>query len=643
MRCNSNDPKGAERAMTKTANKLTAAYTHELDWTANLLTDKLIMLSSTVADRSARRSMIRSLLHDPFTGLCRTEANMLLAKICPSSSAPGQGICFKQRATTSASAVVKESDFVLKSRDELFSELSVLCRRVRETTIKRGLLDPPCVSEVEEILKSRLRGESVVRTFVPNVLDADESGEMGSRPRTQSKASERDAHNVPIAVPSSNKKIMVPMFMCLRELLEESTFRLTLTQALHIVSWATDCYESGTNQMVDYQKFARYAAEKILWFAVEETLENRYEVLTQLSSQGFDETFSESITEDLFQAYVEASFARHSEECSREDADNISESQLVSVLMNLPFADTFQPLTELEALSVISSLYSGFNSEGVIRWRDISLKRLFFVLCRVLRERIMGRRMMMLYTVLSLQSAACDEHSEGASTMGSPNCGPGTFTRRSSKSSLTASKSKKMPLLPIIEQLFDVLKLIPKNGTLSVVFPMEGKEAATNRLRSSVVGGEHGAPKRSQSTMDITEGAMLFVDNADNLDDFYEAECILHMEESLPVSTGRPQTGSKSSPHLMTVHKHSVRCRVKVYAAPTAAGALEKPLLIDVESVDAENPVGSFKIIGCAVPVRLPSIGLVDPEAALEFMKNVVDRVVLAKHKSSVTVNLTNM
>ena len=127
--------------LAKEAFKLGKAYTQELTEICNYLYDKVMLIMDNIMDPASRRSALKEVLNNPMTGLCKSESNMLLAKLCPNENVKDIGFMtsFKKDLDERSNNTPKTRQRRQNTFKHMKEELLTLLRRVRETTIKRSL------------------------------------------------------------------------------------------------------------------------------------------------------------------------------------------------------------------------------------------------------------------------------------------------------------------------------------------------------------------------------------------------------------------------------------------------------------------------------------------------------------------------
>lgn len=619
-----------ERALAKQTMRLCNAEKFELKQISSFVYDKVMLVMQTVEDMNARRVMLKGILHNVMTGLCKTEANMLLAKLCPSEKVMEMGFMgkFKKEidmsnestaATTSASPTsvnsVSGSSQGRRRRQNTFramsDELATLIRRVRETTIKRSITEPIDVPKVEK----RILGALVKEARKINTENTESP--------------------------------ILPVRTCFNVLLHDNHLRLALYQILHVIQFAT-CFEIGTTG-VNFQQFAEYAAKKVAFLTAVETRENRGVVLDMLQATPLQ--FMNGLTEDEFNQYFLGRF-----KALNSPNGLIDEAQLCEIIAGTPKCN----FSEAECLA-IASAFPRVNEDaaegtGMIVWEEF-MPWGYHVALVTAREKVIGRRLLFMST-LGAARMAKNSYETQESPKGLPHAAGDALLSPSAR--LEARETKKylingheavyvpldrsVPLVKEIERLLDMTRLVVKDEKLTILLPHEKNHAKNSggyindEVRNAMQVGEHGYMGKSKSG---THGGKLMreLSRRDLKEDNLLIKCgkfvpVLGAPSGMnlvPAAPGVviPDPSVQYLPSLVTISMTS--------SAPSddaMASNGEKDLSVRIYSTYNGNNV----CVTLPMPVKLPSVGLVDREAAVQFASNIVDLMRLSYSDKNVSV-----
>ena len=624
-----------ERAVAKQTMRLCNSEKFELKQISSFVYDKVMMVMQTVQDIDARRVTLKSILHNVMTGLCKSEANMLLAKLCPSEKVMELGFMgkFKKEidmidSSTSSQASATPKNTVSNSgagsptsssqgrrrRQNTFramnDELATLIRRVRETTIKRSITEPFDVARTEKRLLSALVKEA-------RKINADNS---------------ENPH--------------LPVRTCFNVLHHDPHLRLALFQILHIIQFST-CFEIGTTG-VNYQQFAEFAANKVGYLTSVQNRQSRGAVVDNL--QGTILQFMCGLTEPEFNSYFEERFKTQ----ARGDG-LIDEGQLCEIIAGTPKC----AFSEAECLAIASAFprvdENAGDGTGMISC-DEFMPWGYSVALTAARERVIGRRLLFMSTLAAARAAKQKFEENGCpklmaaatSDLSSPSARlENRETNRyiiNDTETVYVPLDRSVPLIKELERLLDMTRLVVKDERLTILLPHEKNHSKNSgylnvQVRNVADGSDQHSMGKSKSSA-MAAGRSTRDTTEHDLDDSLLIKCGKFVPIRgapvgvvlVPIAPGATSTDPavKYLPSLVTISMTSSAQDKAV----TSDG--DKGLTVHVYSTYSGNNV----CVTLPMPVKLPSVGLVDREAAVQFASNIVDLMSLsyANGKASVQI-----
>lgn len=596
---------GVMENKSKQVAKLVRVFQYEINNITKFVFDRVVLIMETIEDPMARRSTIKELLYDPMTGLCRSEANMLLAKLCPSQKVTELGIMGVFKSAGGGDGGTPKASKRRRAKG-LKEELTSLIKRVRETTIKRNLFEPLVASRIEKKILNKLVVEArrLLDKLMHDQADGEEEPVLGNA---------------------------VPVRLCFLTLLRDSSLRISITQALHVIQFC-ECFEARNSTYINYKQFAEYAAQKISYLSLPEVIEHRGEIIDNIGSD--DLLFMQGLTEAEFNNFCSVRFT----ELARGKND-ITESQFIEVISGIPKLSLYQ--SEINAI-VSAFPRVGDEFTGNLRWHEF-MPWGYSVVLDVCRERIIGRRLLLLGAVAAARTAKSKYLEEANAPKPKGSKKPGTPS--SKKISTTENKvyvvddkasvyipldTASVSLLPPIEKLLDVTKLVTQDETLVLLFPNE-KFRQDNFAAVPVnvpTSSANNPVRRGKGIKSVSRQSSRLGLEAINADiHLCKVGKFIKVSGEIPIklelSQYCPTVGVQDGPGALYLP-----CLIELNITSPPDAVFEKVLNMTIGSYYKNNDFYVTK----PVPVRLPSVGLVDKESAIEFAMNIVERTELFFH-----------
>jgi len=510
------------------------------------------------------------LLQDVHNGLSRSEANYLVNRfLVKRSDDSGVGSLLQLRTTVDG--------------EELLSAM----RYARKLTLMRSALDGVSFSGMTSIMGRLLIAE-----------------------KTKLQHVDADSHFVPF-----------PLGMKVLEL--SRRLLVNLATRMQILAWS-DCFDKELQNLA-LEKFRDHAANSICKHNMLDMMKTRAEIV---SISGFGEkAILSGMTEPELQAQLEESFQSVVPlPASASSEQSIKYTTFCDALVNLPDIN----LSEAE----IATLASLFTAEPQLISKDDllpfspsrDLRRLVFSITTLCRERHINRRM-----ALHIVSSHAPSNSDSTPTCSSPD-------NKSAFALRVLKKEYKHLLQATAEKLLTFTKLTVQSGdVLCITLPSDSGDHA--RKRTSV----------KASSLDST----LLDDNVLAFSEMVVQWCRLRVHLPSKPNTpniakvvSRVSTSKNGGPNL----SRSSVSKLSAADAPIVVEfekveTLSKPATLTisihedlqtlaetqlvcrcvVRSSDTEE--GVTEEIVTALNVKLPSLALVDRDAAVEFASNLMSKI----------------
>ncbi len=182
--------------------------------------------------------------------------------------------------------------------------------------------------------------------------------------------------------------IYVPVKVCYQALQNANDLRLHRSQILSIVSWA-DCYDK-TGQLLDYKRFSEHAAKVIMKLFDEDHLSNRALVLQQDAEKEKNQTREDmnSAMNGLIQSDLEFFLKQTFESMVAIDSRELTQDQCIQALLEIPLVK----LSDKEAASVAASCTSSNMTVNA----DEMVIHAYDIISSICRERFVNRRVAMM-------------------------------------------------------------------------------------------------------------------------------------------------------------------------------------------------------------------------------------------------------
>ena len=563
------------------------------------LRHKIKEISELQMDPFSKYSEIQNAIRAPHSGLSKSEANMIIAKLFMGISTGKVGIDNTSTSGTGPSDRVplrhsaKSFKFSFNTQ-ELFDAVF----DSRKTTIMRTLLrDNIDTSSTKQLILSGLQRE-VEHRRKRGELQADSS--------------------------------FLPVQACFDVLDNVRQFRLTRAQIMFIISYA-DCYDREGTALEIY-RFADHAASIVSNMNTVEVMETRAEVINHSSIDdrkvlhGMQEKELIRLLEYSFNKLVEAnnsSAASSGMELDPSFKDQVTgdqvrqvlkelsrlrltEREISTILVNLtalPQSEDSSPLIDRnlslsedfsEGKSIgennrASSLASMIEPMLTYNWKEI-LQQIVESIRTLKRETMIHRRVSLAATSMALQ---------GKSTLSQE-------TKKLQEESIRQMKD-------LAEKLLNFVKLLSQGESIMITLPLDGSQR-----RSSQMVAETHIKLQNQEITSLFRGA-LFLPR------------IIH--RLVPQRSGSPPrqlqspavSARKNSTRTASTQVETIQNKIGVFLQLDAMEDTQMfsgcNLYVNVVSHD-----GSICLFE-QLPVKLPSLGLVDREAAQQYATNLVDKM----------------
>jgi Ca2+-binding EF-hand superfamily protein len=588
------------------ANESSPAWMIDVRKTVSFLYDKLQLVHDTIEDPIGRRNAVVEVLRHPNAGLNRTEANMLLARLYPHKGSLDSAVDLS--AHTSAS-------------NSLILNLENILSDIRRTTIMRGFIEDLPASSVAAHLQS--------------VFNA----ELG-RLHEAAKLKDGDAFVSSTSLPLST----------VFGLLERNTMvRLNRTQILGILSWA-DCFEEGSSSEINCKRFARYAADVITKLNSPDQMLRRASVVKHAAFEM--NNLLNGATQAEIESYLTDAFTK-----LQKETKVLDEFQVTSVIRNMPKVN----LSDKEASTLFATIPK--NPDKGFQWKQF-VPCAYLATADICRERMISRRLTLM----------------GAAEM---------------------NAEDRLALQKLAERLAPLVTLRRYKGRLRIVLPsddpslvkksslLQVKERRRTRLlsaSSSVASVESGAeedaadnessaPGSAKRQMNLTKSPSKIegsVDAENSLDSiassqgskggqsFYEKDIVSGRTKayarshasSAPDSYDIVRVGKRVPVITINLPGESVEDRMnEIIGGGRIRGESLLLLIKFMENDPLLNPdAAPLKILALSadgsqkfnlpVTLRLPSVGMVDGEAAKHFARNIIDKLYVERFRRKITLRI---
>ena len=339
----------------------------DVNKSVNFLFDKLTLISDTIEDLSSRRNAVLEVLRHSNSGLSRTEANMLLAKLYPRAESAEDDILSVASRGSKGSVSLVSTDKVNDHHQNSLLNLENLISEIRKMTIMRGFLEAlPASSIAEHLLHlfenefRRLEAEKKQSNDLPRHLSIDEEAE---------------------AEMLTSGNMTLPVSAVFSVLEKNTQVRLNRTQILGILSWA-DCYEQSNTSLINCKRFSVYAADVIAKLNNPEQMLKRATVVKNAKMDA--KTVMNGASQAEIDDYYFSSFSALSHE-----KVVLEESDILKVILGVPKVD----ISEKEAIALSAAIpqHPDFGYD----WRQF-LPSAYLATAEICRERLIARRITLM-------------------------------------------------------------------------------------------------------------------------------------------------------------------------------------------------------------------------------------------------------
>lgn len=574
-----------EEALSRQVDLLVASQEEELVH----IRDYLMHLFTREESIAAGYNGLVGLLHDVHNGLSRPEANYLVNRFLvtmedDACGGGGEGSPLRLRTTVDG------------------EELLRVMRHTRKLALIRSALDTVSFSGMTVVVGRLLAAE---KTRLQEELRMD-----------------TDSHFIPFP-------LGMKVLQCSRRLQ-----LMNLASRIHILAWS-DCFDKEVRHLA-LEKFRDHAANSVCKHNMLAMMKTRATIVSMSSSFGVKEILS-GMTEPELLALLEQSLtSRRSSPSSTglqqegEGEETIKYSIFSDALVSLPEIN----LSEAE----VASLASLFNIKDDLLTFNSStdLRRLVFSITTLCRERYINRRMA-LHVVSSVQQhgPSIDGTEQGTSSGSSSLDNKSAFTMR------VLTKEYKHKLQGVAEKLLAFTKLTIQSGdVLCITLPSDSSDSrAGRRKRSSVT---------TSSCLDQT----LLDDNVLSFSERVVQWTRLRalLPQTKPISrTSTSKTGVQnltrsSVSKLSAVDNAPIVIEYEKVETLSKSATLTISIHEDLQTLSetqlicrciarssddaVEEGAGTMvEDIVTALNVKLPSLALVDRDAAVEFASNLMGKI----------------
>jgi hypothetical protein len=610
---------------------------HEADilHIVNFLKTKIKRINESVIDPTMKFNEMVNLFRSPASGLSRFEANRLINKLLsvnpPGTLSPSEASeeAVVQQLTHSTSAAGSSLGTTPKansghgghhhgqhsgvakaamspSHKVLISGLSISGKQFRSHFTTQELHD--AVHEARKI--SVMRGlmeeidSSSTRTAILKALQAEAK-------RLRKKGGSTEESN------------FLSVKACFKVLESLHDLRLNRSQILFIISWA-ECFDKDGTEL-DIEKFAEHAASIVAKLTARQMMETRAEVVTQGS---FDEKkVLNGMRENELETHLEYALSSLNAE-----NDLITPDQLHDVLKDIPRLN----LSERDCTALVVPFDHSHIEEGVFNWRE-HLHHIVSLIITHCRERIIHRRMSLHVT---------------SSQRGMEDAG-----RPMSAAAIALHEEAKNQLKQLADKLLNFVKIQMVADSMVIHLPID-----TEKRRASQLGGFTDEFSSTQNMVpnvmyqgvrwiewSVLQAVVRPVSRQSvmrssisvpmrNTEHRMSSGSIQPIAGSLPVmpqSLQSPHHGSGAASlaaltpahqaqqqvEYKTVRKNKVPVLISITPGETGPVQVGTALMCKIITAN-----GSIRL-QCPLPVKMPSIGIVDREAARQFAGNVADKM----------------
>lgn len=581
-----------EEALSRQVDLLVASQEEELVHIRDYLMH-LFMREESIA--SGFNGLV-GLLHDVHNGLSRPEANYLVNRfLVTTSGGGGEGSPLRLRTTVDG------------------EELLHVMRHTRKLALMRSALDTVSFSGMTAMVGRLLAAE---KTRLQEELRMD-----------------TDSHFIPFP-------LGMKVLQCSRRLQ-----LMNLASRIHIVAWS-DCFDKEVRHLA-LEKFRDHAANSVCKHNMLAMMKTRADIVSMSSSFGVKEILS-GMTEPELLALLEQSLLSPSSRGVSSSTEETGEGE--EIIKYSIFCDALGSLPEINlSESEVATLSSLFNiKDDLLTFNSSSdLKRLVFSITTLCRERYINRRMA-LHVVSSVQQHESNIDGTGQGT----SSGSSSLDNKSAFAMRVLKKEYKHQLQGAAEKLLAFTKLTIQSGdVLCITLPIDSSDSrAGRRKRSSVITSScldqtllddnvlsfservvqwtrlrahqpQSKPNTPSMTkvvsrastsktggQNLTRSSVSKLSAADNVPIVLEYEKVETLSKSATLTISIHED-------LQTLSETQLICRCVVRSSDDAGDGVEEGAGSVVEDIVT------------ALNVKLPSLALVDRDAAVEFASNLMGKI----------------
>lgn len=592
---------------------------HEADilHIVNFLKTKIKRINESVVDPNMKYNEFVNLFRSPGSGLARFEANQLIAKLLVVQGSGGGGAGGSGGFATSLDAADDRTTSGQGQGQHHTGHFSHSVKTPKASSFTNSQSSKQyrshfTTAELHEAVYEARR-ISVMRGLMEEIDSSSTRNNIAKALQEEAKMLKKKGD---LAVDSP----FLPVKSCFKVLEEMHDLRLNRSQILFIISWA-DCYDKEGSSL-DVIKFADHAANIVVKLGVKELMETRAEVVAQGS---FDEKkVLNGMREGDLESHLESAFT-----ALNAENDLITPEQLRDVLKDIPRLN----LNERDCTALMVPFDHAHMEEGVFNWKEHvhSIVSMIITHCR---ERIIHRRMS-----LHVSSSMSDLNNN----------------RPMSSAAIALHEEAKNQLKQLADKLLNFVKIQMVGDNMIIHLPIDNEKRRASQMgfgddmnsnqslnqpsmlyqgvrwiewttsRAVVVP----APRQSVLRNSISAARNSTLANATTTSSGSNAAAAssvstptaAHAAASHAAAALTPTTQTRKTVNYECVSSKKIPVFVSIMTAETGAMQVATSLVCRVISSD-----GTVRL-QCPLPVKMPSIGVVDREAARQFAGNVVDKM----------------
>lgn len=603
----------------------------EHDWivevrkSVKFLFDKLTLIADTIEDLSSKRNAVLEVLRHPNSGLNRTEANMLLAKLYPRQDGGRDDDIISVASMNSKGPITITEVKVNDHHHNSLLNLENLISEIRKMTIMRGFLEALPASSIADHLMHLFEGEA-------QRLEAEKQLSRRSRNSTEDEMEP--------SIPTPAAQLTLPLSSVFSVLEKNTQVRLNRTQILGILSWS-DCYEQGNSSEINCKRFAVYAADVIAKLNNPEQMLKRATVVKNAKMDPV--TVMNGATQNEVDDYYFTAFSAIAHE-----KDFLEEKDILKVFRCVPKVE----LSEKEALALSAAI--PLHPDIGYDWRQF-LPSAYLATAEICRERLIARRITLM----------------GASEMNAED--------RLALQRVAEGVANLVTLRRSRGKLYIVLPTDTNRGRKSSLLHVKNQEGVAPSNSSEDINGMDSFEDEYDGLAEVT-GSQSFNRRVARQEssnflggDGEDDDQITDLRSERGVLKGRNKAYSRSqhqaAPDAYDILRMGKRVPVITISVPGEAVDAQMNRFLGEGAADKVKGTWSYllvkfmendpllcpdatplKIVATSllkneryhipVTLRLPSVGAVDGDAAKQFAQNIMDKLYLEKYRGTMILRI---